>query len=58
MGRQAAAVVNKLLKGAKPKDVPVQAASKFDLVINLRTANIIGISIAPETLAKADRIIR
>ena len=58
MGHQAAALVDKLLKGAKPKDVPVQSASKFDLVINLRTANIIGLNIAPETLSKADRIIR
>jgi len=58
MGRQAAALVDKLFKGAKPKDVPVQWAAKFDLVINLRTANIIGFSIAPETLAKADRVIR
>ena len=58
MGRQAATLVDKLFKGAKPKDVPVQPANKFDLVINLRTANIIGLSIAPETLAKADRIIR
>jgi putative ABC transport system substrate-binding protein len=58
MGRQAAMLVDKLVKGAKPKDVPVQSAAKFDLVINLRTANIIGFSIAPETLAKADRVIR
>jgi putative tryptophan/tyrosine transport system substrate-binding protein len=58
MGRQAAMIVDKLLKGAKPKDVPVQAATQFDLVINLRTANIIGLSIAPETLAKAGRVIR
>jgi ABC-type uncharacterized transport system substrate-binding protein len=58
MGRQAAGLVDKLFKGAKPKDLPVQSASKFDLVINLRTATIIGISIAPETLNTADRIIR
>ena len=58
MGRQAAVLVNKLFKGAKPKDVPVQSAAKFDLVINLRTANIIGFSIAPETVAKADKVIR
>jgi putative tryptophan/tyrosine transport system substrate-binding protein len=58
MGRQAAELVDKLLKGAKPIDVPVQSASKFDLVINLRTANIIGLNIAPETLARADRVIR
>jgi putative ABC transport system substrate-binding protein len=58
MGRQAAVLVDKLLKGAKPKDVPVQPATQFDLVINLRTANIIGFNIAPETLAKAGRVIR
>jgi putative tryptophan/tyrosine transport system substrate-binding protein len=58
MGRQAAQLVDKLLKGAKPGNVPVQSASKFDLVINLRTANIIGLNIAPQTLSKADRIIR
>ena len=58
MGRQAAALIDKLLKGAKPKDVPVRSASKFDLVINLRIANIIGLNIAPETLNKADRVIR
>ena len=58
MGRQAAQLIDKLLKGGKPSDVPVQSASKFDLVINLRTANIIGLNITQETLHKADRIIR
>jgi putative tryptophan/tyrosine transport system substrate-binding protein len=58
MGRQAAELIDKLLKGAKPNDVPVRSASKFDLVINLRTANIIGLNIASETLNRADRVIR
>ena len=58
MGRQTAELIDKLLKGAKPNDVPVRSASKFDLVINLRIANIIGLNIAPETLNKADRVIR
>ena len=58
MGRQAAEIIDKLLKGAKPKDVPVQAAGKFDLVINLRTAHIIGLNIPSEVLDKADRVIR
>jgi putative ABC transport system substrate-binding protein len=58
MGRQAGDLADKLLKGAKPKDLPVQSANKFDLVINLRTANAIGLNIPPETLNKADRIIR
>jgi len=58
MGRHAAQLVDKLLKGAPPKDVPVQSASKFDLLINLRTATAIGLNIAPETLNKADKVIR
>lgn len=58
MGRQAAQLIDKLLKGAQPKDVPVQSASKFDLLINLRTANAIGLNIAPETLNKAEKVIR
>ena len=58
MGRQAAQLMDKLLKGAPPKDVPVQSASKFDLLINLRTATAIGLNIAPETLNKADKVIR
>ena len=58
MGRQAARLVDKILKGAKPKDLPVEKASKFDLVINLRTANAIGLSIPPAILKKADRVIR
>lgn len=58
VGRQAARLVDKLLKGAKPRDLPVQQVGKFDLVINLRTANVIGLDIAPGTLGKADRVIR
>ena len=58
MGRQAARLADKILKGTKPKDLPVEKAGKFDLVINLRTANAIGISIPPEVLKKADRVIR
>jgi putative tryptophan/tyrosine transport system substrate-binding protein len=58
MGRHAAQLVDKLLKGAPPKDVPVQSASKFDLLINLRTATAIGLNIAPEALNKADKVIR
>ena len=58
MGRQGARLADKILKGAKAKDLPVERASKFDLVINLRTANAIEISIPPELLKRADRVIR
>ncbi len=58
MGRQAAQLVERILKGANPKDLPVEQARKFDLVINLRTANTVGVTVPPQVLKKADRIIR
>ena len=58
MGRQAAGLVDKILKGQKPENLPVEAARKFDLVINFRTANAIGLTIPPDMLKKADRVIR
>jgi putative tryptophan/tyrosine transport system substrate-binding protein len=58
MGRQAAGLVDKILKGQKPENLPVELARKFDLVINMRTANAIGLTIPPEVLKKADRVIR
>jgi putative tryptophan/tyrosine transport system substrate-binding protein len=58
MGRQAADLVHKILKGAHPKDLAVAHANKFDLAINLRTASSIGLKIAPEVLKKADKVIR
>ena len=58
MGRQAAGLVDKILKGQKPENLPVEPARKFDLVINFRTANAIGLTISPEVLKKADRVIR
>ena len=58
MGRQAADLVHKILKGAHPKDLAVVHAKKFDLAINLRTASSIGLKIAPEILKKADKVIR
>jgi putative ABC transport system substrate-binding protein len=56
--RRAAYFVDKILKGAKPADLPVQQPTKFELVINLRTAKQIGVTIQPEILARVNRIIK
>jgi putative ABC transport system substrate-binding protein len=57
MFRRAASFVDKILKGAKPGDIPVEQATKFKLVLNLKTAKGLGLDIPPMLSARADEVI-
>ena len=58
MGRLAGRLADRIIKGERPASIPIERASKFDLILNYRTANFIGVNLSPELLKRADKVIR